>query len=265
MRKLQSITVTIFFLVLACFIATEVYNHFFVDREPPVISCDSDTIHVKVGVKNKALLKGVHATDNADGDLSDKVIVSGVTQLITDNTAKVSYIVFDSSNNMATYTRTVHYTNYEKPHLSLSKPLVFKVGKTTTLLDRLTAHDVIDGDISDKIRVTAQNIDTTTIGSYSVTVQVSNSLGDVESLTLPVLISDLASEESITLSDYILYMDKGDSFDPYSMVESVKNGATTVSNSALFIDNTVDTDTVGTYVVSYSYQSCTVYLTVVVK
>ena len=59
---------------------------------------------------------------------------------------------------MATCSRTVRYTDYEKPHFSLSQGLVYPVGGSVTLLDRLTATDVIDGDISDNIRVTTQNV-----------------------------------------------------------------------------------------------------------
>ena len=120
-------------------------------------------------------------------------MIQGVTQLIGSNTAKVTYVVFDEANNMATCTRTVRYSDYQKPFFSMVRPAVYTLGSTVTLLDRLYAHDVVDGDISGNIRIVSQNVNIKEPGTYSVTAQVSNSLGDLDTVNLKVVIVDAES------------------------------------------------------------------------
>ena len=267
MRLIEKVTVILFVIVLLAFGATQVCLRLFVDRTPPVIYCDSDVLETKVGASNKALLKGVTASDKKDGDLTDQVLVKSITPLITDNTAKITYIVFDSSDNMATYTRTIRYTNYEKPHFVLHEPLIFPVGSNVPVLERLTATDTIDGNLSSNIRITAQNITSAYEGLYNITAQVINSMGDVETLPLKVIISNAsAANPQITLTDYIVYVDKGSQFNPYNFIDTVtsRNGSS-VGWESVQVDSPVDTDKPGVYDVSYLYETYTVYLTVVVK
>lgn len=260
MKLLQRGTILLFILVLAAFVGVKFYVSRTVDSTPPVISYDSDVIEVPVGVSRSRLLQGVTASDNRDGDLTGEIMVKGITNLIGADTARVTYIVFDSSNNMSTASRTVRYTNYEKPRFSLKTPLVFPVGGTVSLLDRLTATDVIDGDISGKIRVTTQNVNTNAAGVYSVTVQVVNSLGDVESLPLKVVVGIMPySNQEVALSDYIVYVEQGDSFDPARYL------LTPIAPGELEIVDPVDTTQPGIYEVTYTVRNYTAYQTVVVK
>ena len=260
MRILQRITIGAFLVVLLAFVGTKIYTSQIVDRVPPIITCDSTTIEVPVGASDRALLKGITATDDRDGDVTDQIMIKGVSQLIGADTAKVTYIAFDSSNNMATCQRTVRYTNYERPRFSLDKPLTFPLGANIKLLDMLTAHDVLDGDISDSIRVTTQNVDAGTAGTYSVTVQATNSLGDVESLPLKIVIrSGAASFVPLTLSDYIVYLDVGSSYRAGNYILAPS------SANEVDIDSPVDTQIPGIYNVAYTYQNFTVYQTVIVR
>lgn len=267
MKILERVTVIVFAAVLIAFVACQVCLRLFVDRTPPVISCDSEVLETKVGASDAALLRGITASDNKDGDLTGQVLVKSITPLITDNTAKITYIVFDSSDNMATYTRTIRYTNYEKPHFSLHEPLIFPVGSNVPVLERLTAKDTFDGDLSSNIRITAQNITSSYEGLYNITAQVSNSMGDVETLPLKVIISNAsAANPQIMLTDYIVYVDKGSHFNPYNYIDSVQNrNGSEVSIESVQVDSPVDTNTPGVYDVSYLYETYTVYLTVVVK
>lgn len=265
MKVLEKITIVLFVLVLAAFCGFKAYDRIFIDHTPPVITCDSDTIDISVSDPESALFQGITAKDNRDGDLTGSVMIKGMTGLITNDTAKVTYIVFDSANNMATCQRTVHYTDYAKPHFALSAPLIYKVEDPIIVLDKLTASDSSGQDISENIRVVAQNINEYYEGTYSLTVQVSNSLGDVESLTLPVIITEKTSRQSIELRDYLVYLNVGDSFNAYNYVKSVKDGSSELDGSNAAVQGSVDTSTPGTYYMEYTYGTYTVYLTVVVK
>ena len=230
---------------------------------------DSNYLLAEVSVRNteQAALKGVTATDNRDGDLTDDIIIQGITQPITDDTAKITYAVFDSANNMSTYQRTIRYTDHKKPHFSMTKPLIYGVGEPITVLDRLSAKDSSGKDLTDNIHITSQNIYLDQEGTYTITVQIANSMGDVESLTLPVIItSHAAAYNCVKLFEYITCQDKGARFDPYHYISKVidMDGDSDTSDNVT-VDSDVDTDVPGVYEVRYTYQSYTVCQTVIVK
>lgn len=116
-RKMQRVVIALFILVLLAFCSLRIYRRVTVDTTPPVITCSSDSIDVSVTAGEDALLQGVMASDDRDGDLTDQILIKGVTPALADSSAQVTYIVFDSANNMATVTRTVRYTDYQAPPL----------------------------------------------------------------------------------------------------------------------------------------------------
>lgn len=135
----------LFILTLLAFCGLRIYRRLTVDVTPPVITCSTDSIDVSVTAGTRPCCRG-HGLRRPGRDLTDQILIKGVSPSLTDSSAQVTYIVFDSANNMATVTRTVRYTDYEAPRFALSQPLVYPAGQTVTLLDRLTATDVLDGD-----------------------------------------------------------------------------------------------------------------------
>lgn len=103
-RKMQRVVIALFILVLLAFCGLRIYRRVTVDTTPPVITCSSDSIDVSVTAGEDALLQGVMASDDRDGDLTDQILIKGVTPALADSSAQVTYIVFDSANNMATVT-----------------------------------------------------------------------------------------------------------------------------------------------------------------
>ena len=229
-RKMQRVILALFILTLLAFCGLRIYRRLTVDVTPPVITCSTDSIDVSVTAGEEALLQGVMASDDRDGDLTDQILIKGVSPSLTDSSAQVTYIVFDSANNMATVTRTVRYTDYEAPRFALSQPLVYPAGQTVTLLDRLTASDV---------------------------------------LPLKVVITT-GGPQLITLSDYLVYLPRGSAFDAAGYIQSVTApDGTALPAGQVSIESPVDTSVPGTYHVGYSVtaqgQSYTVYLAVVVE
>lgn len=267
-RIMQRLLLGLFVLVLLAFVGLKVYRAIAVDVTPPVISCDSDTLAISVTAGEEALLQGVSARDDRDGDLTDGIMIKGVSTLQADGSAQVTYIVFDSSNNMATMQRSIRYTDYRLPRFALSQPLVYNVGQTVTLLDRLTAEDVLDGDISGSIRITSQNIINSQAGIYNVTAQVDSRLG--EAVVLPLKVVVTASDyQLLQLTDYLVYLSRGSSFDPADYILSVTApDGSAVSHDRVEVDTLPDMSSAGVYSVGYSItvqgQSYIVYLTVVV-
>ena len=269
MRVLQRLTILLFLLILAAFAAYKALDILVIDHAPPVIRMDTDIVEISVNDPRETLLSGITASDRHDGDLTSEVIIRGISQLITDDSARVYYVVFDKAGNMAVAQRTVRYTDYEKPHFSLREPLVFPQHDTIFVDDLLHASDRIDGDLSKAIRVTTQNVNTALEGTYSLSIMVTNSLGDSETLSLPVIVNTSSANcRQLRLSRYILYLDRGEAFDPLSMITAMYDNTgklITTDTDEVVIAGQVDTETTGVYNLLYTYETYSVYLTVVVK
>lgn len=265
-RTLKTILIICLVLVTAAFAAGQVYSRVVTDTVPPVITLDSDSITVSVEDGRDALLRGVTASDAKDGDLTGQIIVSGVSKLISNNTAKVSYMVFDKAGNMASATRYVVYSDYHRPRFMLITPLVYSLGETVSITGRLQAQDAVDGDITSSIRVLSSDIISSTEGVYNLTLQVINSLGDTAQVTLPVTIrAEADGDSAVKLRRYLVYVGLGDNFEPRNYIESVSAG----SVSDVRIDSNVDTQSAGCYLVTYTVtsggRSSSALMTVVVE
>lgn len=255
MRKLRIFTAIFFVLTIISYGAFSFYEHFIKDNVPPVITSELDFIECSVNSGEDELLAGLTAYDSADGDITDKIMIENISTLISKDTAKISYIVFDSANNAARYTRRVRYTDYELPKFELNGPLIFARGSDVAVFDRLSATDIIDGNISGSIRVTSQNLDNTVDGEYSITVQVTNSMGDTASLPLTVIINSASvRKQLIELSEYLVYIDKNTDFNPMDYIDRVCSAeGMTRAKSLVNIESNVDTANSGVYEVHYSY------------
>ena len=270
MKALRIITIFLFVLSLALYLGVSFRYNILLDRVSPEIRCESDVLEVSVNAAESELLAGVTATDNRDGDLTSQIMVQGISRLLTDDTVRITYVVMDSSDNIASCTRIVHYTDYTPPRLALTDIPVYTTdiekNALTMLKETLAATDVKDGDLSGHIRIIASSIDVTLEKTYSVTLEVTNSLGDSEVVPLTIVIdNEGARNPLVTLKEYITYVDAGSPFDPASCILTLNGSAYTGADSGLSIDSQVDTATPGTYQVRYQYQSFTVYQTVVVR
>lgn len=269
MKNLQNATIVVFVLTILLYSGVMIYQGFMVDKTPPVIHCLSEQITISVKDDVSVLLTGVMAEDDRDGDITNEVMIKNLSRLIGANTAQVTYIVFDRANNMTTLTRTVVYSDYEKPKFSMTDALNYTQEESITLLDRLAASDVLSGDISQSICVIAQNVSQEP-GTYSVTVQVTNSLGDISTLPLKLVISKAGTPRMVELTDYLLYLNRGDAFDPMAYIAAVKDPqGNDLPPSAVTVDGNVNMEKDGVYHVRYTCavqdQIYHVYLTVVVE
>lgn len=240
------------------------------DNTPPEITFQQDVLEVSVKADEGEYLAGVSAWDAQDGDLTKELLVEHISQLTGDGTVKITYGVFDRGGNGATATRTLVFTDYSGPEFQLSQPLRYRLGATVTLMDRLTAVDVLDGDITGRIRITSQSLSKDVSGVYHLGVQVTNSLGDTQILELPVIIEEVtANTPEIELSQYIVYLKRGDKFDAEDYLVKVTDAGETADASEVEIHGTVDTGTPDTYEVTYHYEGqqeeTQVILTVVVR
>lgn len=273
MRRVRLTIIIVFVLSVIAFAAYNIVSRMVEDHTPPVITSDSDTISVSVEDDESALLQGLTAEDNRDGDLTDAIRVASMTNFTEPGKRTVTYAVFDSANLAATYTRNLEYTDYTSPEIHLSAPLRFTLDETDEMnvAENMTAEDCLDGDITSQIRSTFN--DSTyayQTGNYNLTVQVSNSGSDTCSVNLVATIidsSDTNEREKYypVLSEYIVYTDVGKSVNLESLItgferngteylfEEVDEDSLPGGRGDVEISGDVDYETAGSYTVDYTF------------
>lgn len=276
MRRLLWWSVVIFVLSSALFGFYQYRRLTRTDSSGPQIRMGAERISISVEDGEEALLADVTAVDKRDGDVSNTLVVEGLSNFLDSETRIVTYAAFDSDQHVARVSREVGYTDYREPEFSISEPLSFAPG-TKNVLSPVKVSDCLDGDLSDRVKVLAdKGLTVDQPGLYPVRLQVANSAGDVVNLPVVVEIRESAgyAGPQITLSQYAYYLDPGESFDPKALIESVTIGGRTyeavdgagnyfdeerergekvvIGRDSIEVDNPVVPETPGTYTVTYS-------------
>lgn len=230
------------------------------DNPPPEITFKEDLLLVSLDITEEDLLKDVTAVDSKDGDVSDTLIVESLSNLMGNNERIVTYAAFDKDHHVGKAQRRIRYTDYTPLRFSLEKPLERTDNKELSeLLAPLKAFDCIDGDISNQIAVLDRNslneTDEYEIESY--TVQVTNSCGQLATLEIPLRIPKAGDDlqknlNVITLSDYLVYCNRGDRLDLDSYVSKIDLGTSASQRYRLKITSELDTSVPGSYLVTYT-------------
>ena len=261
MRKRTTIILILLIVIcVAVFLGYRMLDRIRTDTQPPEITLGGETLTLSVNDSKSALLQGVSATDKVDGNVTDSLVVESVNLLDSTGRANVSYAAFDKAGNVAKAQQEVLFADYASPRFILNAPLLYRYGSNFDVLSTIGAEDGIDGNIQHRIRATALDENAiTTMGSHDVQFQVTNSLGDTVTMVFPVEVYDPQSyDATLTLTDYLIYLNTGDSFNASSYLssfsllsETTKLNGRTPSGYSLKTTGTVDTDTPGIYTVEY--------------
>lgn len=275
------------------------------DMEPPVLSADAEKFSASIKADEKKLISGVTAFDQKDGDVSDSILIDSIKKKEgTDSDFLITYVVFDKSSNMASLTRTLHYSDYRQAHFSFEQALRFPENQEIDLLSYFTADDCIDGDVTPFITLDGDKEvleGEPKKGIYECTVSVTNSVGYTTTLPISVEIYEDGYDErnqrpQIILNQYIVYMEKGEQLDASAYLDYIEEGGETfavsgitssvegtseseqqstaskqISMDNIEITSKVDTEKAGVYTVNYHYTSeetgydCNANLIVVVE
>ncbi len=250
-------------LVVLCCAAFAVYclwQQRKIDRKPPQITIGQEELRVSVRDPQEKLFEGMTATDAHDGDVTSSLVVESVRYAAADGSFTVTYAAFDAAGNVSKAKRTVCYTDYTAPRFTLSAPLIFQAGSSPDVFAPLGAQDVVDGDLTKRIKGTLISAEKRLPeeGTYTVEFRVSNSLGDTAYLTAPVeMVSGWNSAAKITLKSYLVYLHKGEAFSPESYPVSMKVGGQVLpldgtSEATVRAQSGVNTSVPGTYHVDYT-------------
>lgn len=260
MKKQNLIYLFGIFLCICLLVGYQALDKIRTDNEKPDIRIAEEALEVSVLASNETLLQGVSAWDDTDGDVTDSLVVESVLLADTEGTVTVTYAAFDRSGNVAKATRNMRFSDYRGPRFSLSQSLAFTSGREYDLFSIISAEDTLDGNISHRLRATSMDeASLTAVGTHDVEIRVTNSLGDTAKLILPVEVyAPNTYDATVTLSDYLIYLDAGSAFNPSRYLDAYVQGSETVSLSSgmptgfsLQVTGSVDTQTPGVYPVAY--------------
>lgn len=246
-----------------------------IDKTYPEIEVSGDILEVSVKSDKQGLFEGVMAKDAKDGDLTNSIIIESISKFVdkTNHICNITYAVADSDNNVVKKTRKIKFTDYEKPKFTLSQPLCFDVGSDIDVADVIGAADDYDGDISRNVKILSSTVSMGMSGEYTVTAQVTNSLGDTAKLKANVIVRPRNNlSPVIELKKNIVYLKKGDKFNEQDYVAIIRDreGKILKNETASVISSSVNTKKAGCYSVEYAVDSvednaASTYLTVVVE
>lgn len=262
MKKTNWGTVILIIAFLLVFWGYRYYDALRTDTDAPTITMnDTQMLQVSVQDPKTVLLQGVTAHDQQDGDVTGKLVVESVQLVQKDGLIVVGYAVADSAGNVAKASREVQYTDYESPKFGLSAPLIFRESSDFNIMSIIGASDVVDGDLQHRIRATSLTESAVVgVGIHPVHFQVTNSLGDTAELVLPVeVLASNSYDASLTLTDYLIYLPKGESFQARSYLDSFIYRTDEISLRAglpdgfsLKLTGDVQTQVPGVYTVGYT-------------
>ena len=240
----------------------------------PVINATDKTI--EVGDEFDPLAD-VTATDAEDGNLTDKIeILNNEVDTTKPGKYEVTYKVTDRKG--ASYTKTITVTVNPKMEVLNAIPTIKAEDKTLTVGDTfdpkadVTAEDVEDGDLTDKIEVLKNEVDTTKAGKYEVTYKVTDRKGASRTKTITVTVNPkmepLNEAPTIDVTDKEITV--GDKFDPKDGVTAKDKEDGNLTDKIEILKNTVDPSKPGVYEVTYKVTdskgaSCTKTIKVTVK
>lgn len=270
MKAIKVSLIVLFVLVCAVFTLMKVQLFLSNAKDGPTLSCPETVLDVSVADDRSYYLTGITASDRQDGDLTHRVLISGVSKMLDGHTARVNFLVFDKDNNAAQASRIIHFTDYRSPRFQVNSPLVFASTATAAPLKQISADDCIDSPQAINALMRQSSLRASDRSDvYFTTVMVTNRMGDTASVELPIIIrSNDRLVPVIVLKSQLVYLNRGDKFDARSYIEAVEDntGALTIYDVA--VNNPVDMQTPGTYHVSYtcenSYTASISILTVVV-
>ena len=236
----------------------------------PVITASDKTI--KVGeVFNP--LAGVTATDAEDGDITAKIeVVENMVDINSIGKYSVTLEVVDSAGLKSSKSINVKVDKAavevnKAPKISASNKVIKSESKFNPY-SGVTATDYEDGDITDKVKVIYNNLNTNVTGLYRIIYEVTDSGGYKVTKTIYVNVIPKSNTRPIIYVDNII-VPLGSRYNPYAMVSAYDNEYGNITGSIIVVYNHVNVYKEGTYKVGYKVTdsmgmsaSCVVKVTV---
>ncbi|SEJ04205.1 hypothetical protein [Sharpea azabuensis] len=189
----------------------------------PVINVPSGVLKLSTSANKNDVLSGVTASDQEDGDITNKLFIENESAFGENNIRQVTIGVFDKDDNLTRVTRSIQYTDYQKPVITLKKALIFTyVSSKAQFADYVKAYSSVDGDISSRVSVVREYLEN---DNTYVTFQVKDSTGTRTRETFKADSITKNQTISISLKEYLIHVNKGETVRPLNYVDEIKVGS----------------------------------------
>ena len=219
----------------------------------PIIQLVEEVLTVSVSDDETILLKNIVASDLEDGDLTNKIVVDSISKFDENKERTVTYVVFDSDDNMTKAKRKIKYSDYEAPMIDLEKPLVFYyVGNNNEFKNFLGATSKLDGDLSSKIVIDRRYC---IVNQCYIDVSVMDSTGTKTEQTFKTDELNIIPNVTFELTDYLLYVPVGTEINPWSYIKKIESMGInlTYQTDRIEIQNNYNSSKPGMYEFIYRY------------
>jgi len=219
------------------------------DTTPPVVTLNGPSLLI-VPCGGTFTDPGATALDDVDGDLTEAINITGTVDLSTPDDYLLTYSVSDAAGNTGSATRTVRVVDETAPSLALNGPTTLVLECGSGFSDPgATAFDTCDGDLTGSIDIDG-TVDPSTPGLYALTYSVSDSSGNAASISRNVEVTDTTAPVLALNGSAFIDVACGSAFnDPGATATDACDGNLSAS---IAVTGTVNTDTPGTYVLTYS-------------
>ena len=146
-----------------------------VDRTSPEIVLKGEEV-IDLSYTKEYEEIGATATDNLDGDITDKINIE--RKVINDNQIEIKYTVSDNAGNICSKTRKINFIDDIPPSITLNgKEKISLIIGDNYKEQGAKAIDEKEGELTEKIQIEG-NVDTSKNGTYTITYKVSDSKGN---------------------------------------------------------------------------------------
>ncbi|MGM0238781.1 immunoglobulin-like domain-containing protein [Enterococcus sp. AZ103] len=168
--------------------------------EKPVLTAEDRKIILGEDFTGSFAMRGVSAIDKEDGDITKNVvIIDNPVQPNVPGVYPVTYKITDSHGLTATKTINVTVGENVLPVINAENKIIEK-GEPFNPLEGITAHDEEDGDLTSKVIIKSNNVNTNVAGKYFITYSVEDSHRGITTKDIEVEVKE--SIHGITVNDY---------------------------------------------------------------
>ena len=200
----------------------DLYEKIINGNKPTLIFEDLLIIKVTDNFDVNTLYEGVTAFDVEDGDISDDININWYVDATTPGDYPITYYIKDSDRNTISRERIIRVKAVPSGMNSIptihAEDSAIKVGDIFDPLKDVKAEDKEDGDITDKLVVVSNDVDTTTRGDYKVLYSVTDSQGATTAKEIKVKVQFIEQPELI-ISVTSISINEGETVDLFSFID----------------------------------------------
>ena len=261
MKRINVLLLMILAVAVGLFAGYHLWVHNRLDTTGPVLTVEEGMLEISVKDRETALMKGIRAVDDRDGDVTSSILVESIYGISEDHVTTVTYAAFDRAGNVTKIQREIRLVDYQSPRFEAYGSLTFPGNVGFDLMDYVGAYDVLEGDIRRRVHATLIS-DTKSVsaeGNHQVKLMVTNSLGDTAEVVIPVMVySSEWYSADVMLTDYLIYLKQGAAFEAEDYLKTfvfrgdpINVSREIPSDINVEIHNGVRTDVTGVYEVTY--------------